>query len=249
MSMKRTYWIPPVILVIVFLIASLPVFARETEDQTISLMLQSIEQTGAKTEEIELRTTVDLGVVATTKDLLELASSWSSKLEVPVQTSVKREGSNYVYQVWETKEGISRDLRMIGVPQNDHFHTYLVVGLKGNRIHAQDLAELRDRITFLFKKASMIPQFSTCIRGMYSDKLGVDQQEDKLHAVLTALQAIEIERLQDETVLSISAYTEQWKPSITTGQHKMNVQVATHLDTHDSITRITVGTPIITAEY
>lgn len=249
MFKNRSYWVPAVILVVVFLIASLPVFAQESEDQTITQMIQAMEQTGATPNEIELRTTVDLGLVDTTKDLLEIADTWRTRFDLSNPTHLVMEENRYIYQTEENQGGIDLHLRLVGVPQFDKFHTYVVVGFKGKRIHAQDMEGIRDRYVTLFKKASLIPQFSTCIRGIYSDKLSVDQQEDKVHEVLTALQANEIERLQDETVLSISAYTEQWKPAIQTGGHRMNVQVATHLDSLDSITRITVGTPIITAEY
>ncbi|MGD8190331.1 YwmB family TATA-box binding protein [Brevibacillus ginsengisoli] len=249
MLKKYSYWVPPVILVMIYLLASMPVFAHATENQTITQMIQAIEQTGAEPTVIEMRTTVDLGMVDTTKDLTEAEISWSKRLNFSEKPKLMMEDSRYIYVTEENMGGITCVLRLIGVPQNDKFHTYVVVGLKGKRIHAQDMEKFRDQITALFKKASRIPQFSTCIRGIYSDKLSVDQQEDKIHEVLAALQANEIERLQDETVLSISAYTELWNPAITTGQHKMNLQVATHLDSLDSITRITVGTPIITAEY
>ncbi len=247
---KISIWPKWLVLVAVLGALCLPAaWAEETKDQTIGRIIQAMEASGAKPTEIEVRTSIDLGFVRTTKDLFTLANDWSERLDLPSQANVFPEEDHVVYETQAQKGQTSIFFRMIGVPQDKAFHTYLVLRLKGNRIHSQDVEKWRGQVTALFKKASRIPQFSTCIRGIYSDKLSVDQQGDKVRTVLSALEASEIERLQDETVLSISAHTELWKPYITTGQSKMNVQVATHLDTLHSITRITIGTPIITAEY
>lgn len=111
------------------------------------------------------------------------------------------------------------------------------------------MESLQNTISTASRKAGRVPQFSTCIRGLYSDKLSVDQQESKILSIFAALQTHELERLADDSVVSISGYTRLWQPHIMLNDQKMNLQVATDQDTATGGTLITVGTPIITAEY
>ncbi|MGC5324958.1 YwmB family TATA-box binding protein [Brevibacillus sp. SYSU BS000544] len=227
-------------------IVCMPVLAKES---TISQIMQAMEQTGVEPTEVEVRTSIDLGVVSATKDLEALTREWQDKLAVPYNGKTGNQKNQIIYESHTIKGGATIKFRMIGVPHNSKIHAYLVLLITGTGKNAQDVEKARKEVSLLLTKASRIPQFSTCISGIYSDKLSVDQQGDKVKSVLSSLQAKEIERLQDETVTSISAYTERWESFINSGQNKMNVQVATHLDALHSQTRIKVGTPIITAEY
>ncbi|MFM1651221.1 YwmB family TATA-box binding protein [Brevibacillus sp. B_LB10_24] len=231
----------------------LPAAAKERNDSAASTqaaaMIQAVESTGAQTTEILYRTSVQLERVNSTKDLIALGSKWSKMLSVPVSHHLMRENELQVYETGIKTGGAKFQFRLIGVPNGEEYLTHLVLSIQGERSHLQDVVQLLQMADQTLRRAGVIPQFSTCIRGMYSDTLIDDQQEGKIFAVLTSLQANEIERLQDETVTSVSAYTELWGHFITTNHEKMNVQVATHLDKRNNVTRITVGTPIITAEY
>lgn len=98
--------------------------------------------------------------------------------------------------------------------------------------------------TKLFEK----PTFFTCITGEFDDKMeGV--LFDKAVRLLASFQAQPIESLREETFVSVSAYTEQWKTSLSVGQQQMNLQLALRQDGLGARTTVVIGTPIITAEY
>lgn len=64
---------------------------------------------------------------------------------------------------------------------------------------------------------------------------------------LKLFSAAPIERLDEKTFVSISAYTKTWNDSIISGKKTMNLQVALRQDAGRTV--ITLGTPIITQEY
>ncbi len=227
----------------------LPAAAKNASDKAAETIVQVVEASGAQVQDIQLRAAAGMKKVHTSNDLVALASVWRKRLSIADQGQWTWENGLTVWEAQAGSAGAALSLRVVGVPTSDGFDTHLVVKIEGKRTHLQDVVKLRQLVVEAFKQATIIPQISTCIRGIYSDTLSDDQQEGKVFGILRSLRAREVERLQDDTVLSVSAYTEQWLPFLTTDDHKMNVQVATHLDPQTKWTRITVGTPIITAEY
>jgi hypothetical protein len=228
----------------------MPGRASSEQTDTAVRLLQVMNGTGAEAKEVEVRTSVKLGNVAGAKELDSLASGWENSLGLP-QTVQSGQWENGLYSRQKVTDfqGIRLLFRMIGVPEQGHYAAYVVFSLKGKPAQIQHLVTLQHSIAKALQQAGTIPQFSTCIRGMYSDKLSVDQQGGKILSIFHALHAHELERLADDTVVSISGYTRQWEPSIQLNGQRMNLQVATHQDTVSGGTWITVGTPIITAEY
>ena len=126
--------------------------------------------------------------------------------------------------------------------------TYLIFKLKGTK----DLDAIKDhykRLTQMLKNIQIYPQINTCLQGTINDKLDSDQQLVYIEGVLHKLEAAKVEELDTSLVKSISAYSPLFPYAIKTGQKQMNVQIATHFNSLDQNTVITLGTPIITIEY
>lgn len=91
------------------------------------------------------------------------------------------------------------------------------------------------------------PTIFTCVNGRLDAKIDLVLY-DRAQQLIQAFDGKTVEDLKEKTFVSLSAYTDQWKQSIQTKNHPMNLQVA--LRTIDnSAVRVTIGTPIITTEY
>jgi hypothetical protein len=246
----RMGWISLVLVFLGLFIRHMPAIASEEQVSTAFQLLQVMEKAGAEATEVEARTSVKLGNTDDPKELDRSLVEWEKRLGLP-QTNGKGKWENgiYVHQNVTDLQGIRLFFRLIGVPKQGKYDAHVVLSFKGKPTQLQHIEWLQQRFSKELLSAGVNPQFSTCIRGMYSDKLSVDQQEGKILSIFRALQAYEMERLADETVVSISGYTRSWEPFIQLNGQKMNLQVATHQDTVSGGTWITVGTPIITAEY
>ncbi|ATO49160.1 YwmB family TATA-box binding protein [Brevibacillus laterosporus] len=224
-------------------------WSQSTKASVAMQLIEAAEATEASITDIEHRTSLRLASLSNAKEFLSLGHEWSGILGIPSARAVTAEGKQLIYQT-EGKVGQTKlQIRLIGVPEPHNISIYLVISLEGKRIHAQDIERAYEKVVDKTNSRGLIPQFSTCIRGIYNDTLSDGWQEARINKVFALLQAQEVERLQDESVTSISGYTTQWKPYIITNDQKMNVQVATHVDSLNQLTRITLGTPIITAEY
>lgn len=248
--LKKYGWPSIAGLLLLVLLHLLPAAAKEREASLAEKLAGAVVQSGATVTTVELRSSIHVGKINGPKELQEVGDRWAKSFELSTSgATVQMEKGNYVYQILSKAADVDFRLRVIGVSSGSHLDAHLVVLLRGKPQQLQDIENSKKRVEAALQAADLIPQFSTCIRGTYSDKLFVDQQESKILSIFSTLRATELERLQDETVVSISGYSAAWKPFIEINDQKMNVQVATHRDTQTEGTSITVGTPIITAEY
>lgn len=238
------------ILIVVGIVYWAPVQAEEVADVAIAArLLDVMEETGATGLQVQMRGRTSLGQVENPVQLEKLANSWAAKLAFPAtRFEISQKNHIFSHKAAFNQDGVQVRLEITGVPINGVLDTYLVLELTGSRQTLPYIESAQDSLVKALSKADFIPQISTCIRGMYNVKMSVDQQEGIILSIFQSLQAEERERLADETVVSISGYTKLWKPFISLNEDKMNLQVATHRDSHAG-TQITVGIPIITAEY
>lgn len=225
--------------------------AQATEGKPVAAqLLRVLEDSGATGETIQVRVRASLGTVQSPEEVKELAKHWAKQLEIPfLHVEFSRKEQTIAYQTESRVNRVQLGYEVTAVSKNGSYDTYLVLQLNGSSKSLLYIEKLQETFANKLKKAHFIPQISTCIRGMYNVKMSVDQQEGKILSIFQTLQAAELERLQDETVVSISGYTRLWEPFIALNGQKMNVQVATHRDSDSAGTWITVGTPIITVEY
>jgi len=227
----------------------MPAEATGTKPVAVRL-LRVLEDSGAAGQTVQVRARASMGLVDSTEKVTELAERWAGQLEIPFShVEISRKPEMITYQTEILHEGIHVGYEVSGVSKNGSFDTYVVLQTTGDPQSILYMENIQKSFANALKKADFIPQISTCIRGMYNDKMSVDQQEGRILSIFQALHASELERLQDETVVSISGYTRMWEPFIALNGQKMNLQVATHRDSDSAGTWITVGTPIITVEY
>lgn len=246
---KWSGWIVLALLFVMGVVYWMPAQATEVKPVAAQL-LGALEDSGATGLTIQVRARTAMGQVLHPEEVKELAKKWAKQLEIPFsKIEFSRRNNILVYQSAYSHDDVQLRYEVTGVPKNGSFDTYVVLQLSGSRQSLLYIEQIQETFANALSKANFIPQISTCIRGMYNVNMSVDQQEGNILSIFNTLQATELERLQDETVVSISGHTPMWEPFIALNGQKMNLQVATHRDSNNAGTWVTVGTPIITAEY
>jgi hypothetical protein len=129
-------------------------------------------------------------------------------------------------------------------------HTYELNGTSTQALGERELHELlEERRTLFSLQDSPVYSQVTSVRAEDSEYVEPSLME-QARAMISTLGAKEIESLNEETFVSVSAYNDVWTDAIVTNGNKMNLQVALRSgDTMGSGTTVTIGTPIITTEY
>ncbi|TYS69668.1 hypothetical protein FZC76_05380 [Sutcliffiella horikoshii] len=88
----------------------------------------------------------------------------------------------------------------------------------------------------------------SCMTGDFSAKIE-DGLQNTTNILLEAFSAQIVEEIQEDTFVSVSAYTDAWNNVLPTHQGKMNLQIGLRTQGMGDKTTVIVGTPIITVEY
>jgi hypothetical protein len=116
---------------------------------------------------------------------------------------------------------------------------------KGSDWNGETEQTIVNGATKLFTKQ---PTFFSCVKGEFNGKMKGVLLKQAMH-LLAEFEAKPIESLNEETFVSLSAYTGQWNHSLATGNQQMNLQLALRQERLGTRTIVVVGTPIIIAEY
>ncbi len=144
---------------------------------------------------------------------------------------------------------MTETITVIITPHKHEYMTYLIYEVNGDAspMLSSEMIneEVKNRLSDLFRKDTKI---FTGVTGIIHDKLNFGLSV-KAEELLKKFSATKVEELNEETFISLSAYTELWDTYIITNQKKMNLQVALRNTGMGGETTITIGTPIITVEY
>ncbi|WP_349408807.1 YwmB family TATA-box binding protein [Pseudalkalibacillus sp. SCS-8] len=145
--------------------------------------------------------------------------------------------------------GFQERVSVFAYPHKNRYNTYIIYEVQGNEWNPADWEAYkplyRAKVQLLLGNN---PTIYTCVKGQKSDKMGIVLQ-NLAKQLIQSFDAHIIDELNEETFLSLSAYTDEWKHSITTKQQQMNLQIGLRNNGIGGKTTITIGTPIITTEY
>lgn len=126
--------------------------------------------------------------------------------------------------------------------------TYILIDeylLKGN---ANVISEA-EKVKKSYSNLNLHPEIATCLVGTYKGRLNKDKISSIVEEVMRDMDAVKVEGLNEENLVSVSAHTNKVKEYIEMGSEKINLNVALRYSSYDDKTYIWVATPIIAIEY
>ncbi|MFT8363922.1 MAG: YwmB family TATA-box binding protein [Sporolactobacillus sp.] len=145
------------------------------------------------------------------------------------------------------KRGVTAKLSCFAYPSGKGYQTAISYEVDGEyfnkKLWREEKVNIRRDLAQIFDGQE---QIFSCVKADSGVKIkpGLINQAENY---LKLFSAAPIERLNEKTFVSISAYTKAWNNHIISGNQKMNVQIALRQDDGHTVT--TLGTPIITQAY
>ncbi|GGH84101.1 hypothetical protein JOD43_001911 [Pullulanibacillus pueri] len=145
-------------------------------------------------------------------------------------------------------EKYQETVTLFAYPYKNGFKTYFIYEAVGKHWDGKKWesisSDIDERLRAIFQNKN--GKIFVWASGALDGKMDVGMTA-KAQEFLSDLNAHEIEKIDDKTFVSLSAYNKHWKELIQTNGNKMNVQVGLR-KAHEQTT-VTIGTPIITTEY
>jgi len=128
--------------------------------------------------------------------------------------------------------------------------TYLLVNLEGSPQNGEaQILSWREKIRTAFLPWQVQPHLTYSLIGVIPGQLTPGERKQRAHAVLAALQAEEVEGVEDTEFLSISAYSSRLPGSLSVAGRPVNANVALRYHDTDGNTYIHLGSPLLGGEY
>jgi len=238
-----------VILMSLFLVF-LGLTAQGKEIQDIEYLIKAFEQTDAELEGYWVQFGFPYETIKDETELLTLGNTWSESLDLPINNQLQVGTDNLQpFYYTEGKWGERTKIEFVIKHQDENSRQlYILFNLHGES-NLEELKKHYAKLENILNDYQISPIINSCIQGNINDKLNNISQSVLTEGILHNLDATTVEELDTDLVKSVSAYSPLLKNFIWTGSNKMNIQVATHYNSLDKKTTLTVGTPIIKIEY
>ncbi|WP_110928338.1 YwmB family TATA-box binding protein [Bacillus massiliglaciei] len=145
------------------------------------------------------------------------------------------------------KYGIAESFSMMTAQEGNGMVTYLIYEIKGKNwdkgARSFVSSSFHNSVNDTFRGN---PTIFSCISGSFSDNMD-SVLSAKMEQVLKRFNAREIESVQEENFISVTAHSELFEKTLT--KEQLNLQVGLRTDGLGGRTSFVVGTPIVTFEY
>lgn len=126
---------------------------------------------------------------------------------------------------------------------------YIMVDILENKVY-KSIVDIYTILENTLSKYTNDIEVNTCISGEYSKKLQIGNYDDIFKKILYNMNAEEIDRVQEENFISITAYSKVLKENyLEYYGHKINLNIGMRYSEDDDKTIIYVATPIIKLDY
>ena len=151
-------------------------------------------------------------------------------------------------QIYIQSNTLEKSISIIGIKKNSK-ESYIIIDILENKVY-KNIVDIYTILEKSLYKYSNIVDISTCISGEFSKKLQFSKYDDIFQEILYNMSAEEIDRVESENMVSITAYSELFDENyLEYLGNKINLNIGIRYSEDDDKTLIYIATPIIKLDY
>ena len=151
-------------------------------------------------------------------------------------------------QIYIQSNNSNKSISIIGIKKNSN-ESYIIVDILDNKVY-KNIVDIYTILEKSLYKYSNIIDISTCISGEFSKKLQFSKYYYIFQEILYNMSAEEIDRVESENMVSITAYSELFDENyLEYLGNKINLNIGIRYSEDDDKTLIYIATPIIKLDY
>lgn len=151
-------------------------------------------------------------------------------------------------QIYIQSNTSEKSISIIGVKKNSS-ESYIIIDILDNKVY-KNIVDIYTIIEKSLYKYSDIVDISTCISGEFSKNLQFSKHDDILEEILYNMNAKEIDRVKNENMISVTAYSKLLGENyLEYLGNKINLNIGIRYSEDDDKTLIYIATPIIKLDY
>lgn len=151
-------------------------------------------------------------------------------------------------QVYIQSNTLDKSISIIGIKKSSR-ESYIIVDILDNKVY-KNIVDIYTILEKSLYKYSQNVDISTCISGEFSKKKHFSKYDDIFQEILYNMCAEEIDRVENENMISLTAYSELLEKNyLEYLGNKINLNIGIRYSEDDDKTLIYIATPIIKLDY
>lgn len=151
-------------------------------------------------------------------------------------------------QVFAQIKTDDRSISIAGTKKSSN-ESYIIVDILDNKVY-KSIVDIYNIIENTLKKHTSQLEMYTCIAGEYTKKLQINKYNDILEKILYNMSAEEIDRVQEDNFVSVTAYSKLLNENyLEYLGNKINLNIGLRYSEDEEKTLLYMATPIIKLDY
>lgn len=151
-------------------------------------------------------------------------------------------------QIYSHIKEENKNISIIGIKKSDK-EAYIIVDILNDKVY-KNIADTYNNLDNVLNKYSSQVDIYTCIAGEYTKRLQINKYDDILDKILYNMSAEEIDRVEEENFISVTAYSKLLNDNyLEYLGNKINLNIGIRYSEDDEKTLIYIATPIIKLDY
>lgn len=151
-------------------------------------------------------------------------------------------------QVFAQIKTENNSISIVSTKKNNN-ESYIIVDILDNKVY-KNIVDIYNIIENTLKKHTSQLEIYTCIAGEYTKKLQINKYNDILEKILYNMSAEEIDRIQEDNFVSVTAYSELLNENnLEYLGNKINLNIGLRYSEDEEKTLLYMATPIIKLDY
>ena len=151
-------------------------------------------------------------------------------------------------QIYIQSNTSEKNISIIGVKKNSS-ESYIIIDILENKVY-KNIVDIYTIIEKSLYKYSSSVDISTCISGEFPKNLQFSKHDDILEKILYNMNAKEIDRVKNENMISVTAYSKLLEENyLEYLGNKINLNIGIRYSEDDDKTLLYIATPIIKLDY
>ena len=151
-------------------------------------------------------------------------------------------------QIYIESKTQEKSISIIGIKKN-RSESYIIIDILENKVY-KNIVDIYTILEKSLYKYSNDIDITTCISGEFYKKLQFDKYNDILEKILYNMNAEEIDRVENDNMISVTAYSEILDENyLEYLGNKINLNIGIRYSEDEDKTLIYIATPIIKLDY
>lgn len=251
----RNKYIAVLFIAFILIITALAIVRLNYNKEQVSIedsLIKSIESTKAEVMQSSISTWAKINNSFMTEEQVEVEMKALIEIINPDRSTINimKENSENVNSETLNASAGSRhyNIKVESIKTAKGGETYAIIDVYIDN-NCTELTTERQKLDSYYTARNAKPKVSSCIIGVYDGKLAENQMKAEIADAMAAVQAKEVEGLQDDELKSISAFSGNINSFVMSNNKKVNMQIAMRFSSYDDKTYIWIGSPLIHMEY